>query len=402
LSFLCWTVFVVWTISLPANAQLAATPPMGWNSWNHFGKNVSAEDVRRVADALVSTGMRDAGYIYVNIDDGWQGERDAQGDLHGNAGFPDIKGLADYVHAKGLKLGIYSTPGKRSCAGFEGGAGHEDQDARSFAAWGIDLLKYDVCSFRTDLDERTHGNPILAQEMMKAAYLRMHIAIEKTGRPILLSISQHGLSEVWTWAPEVGVQMWRTGDDIRDKYESVTEIGFAQAGLAQFAGPGHWNDPDMLEVGNRGLDADEAKTQMSLWSLLAAPLLAGNDPSMTTPEMLTILNNREAIRIDQDHAGRQGDRVWAQGPVEIWARNLADGSKAVGLFNRNAGASWVRLDLSLVGWKVTGPVRDVWQGSTLLPISQSQKFLVPRHGVVLLRLAPPGGVLTNHAVTQKE
>jgi hypothetical protein len=201
--------------------------------------------------------------------------------------------------------------------------------------------------------------------MMKAVFLRMHIAIDKAGRPILLSVSQHGLSEVWTWAPEIGIQMWRTGDGIREKYESVTEIGFAQAGLAHFAGPGHWNDPDMLEVGNQGLNADEAKTQMSLWSLLAAPLLAGNDPSITTPEMLTILDNHEAIRIDQDPAGHQGDRVWAQGPVEIWARDLADGSKAVGLFNRNAGASWVRLDLSLIGWKVTGPVRDVWEGSTL-------------------------------------
>lgn len=368
---------------------------MGWNSWNHFGKTISDADVRRIADALVSSGMRDAGYIYVNVDDGWQGERDAAGQLHGNERFPDIKGLADYVHARGLKLGIYSTPGRKSCAGFEGSGGHEEQDARAFSEWGIDFLKYDICTFRLELAEKAHGDPVAGRALMKDAYLRMHAALEKTGRPILLSISQHGLSDVWTWGPEIGAQMWRTGDDIRDKYESVTEIGFAQAGLAGFAGPGHWNDPDMLEVGNTGLDVEEARTQMSLWSLLAAPLLAGNDPSSTSPEMLAVLTNREVIRIDQDSAGKQGDRVWPQGPTEIWARDLSDGSKAVALFNRNAGARWIRLDLSLLGWTAAGKVRDIWQARNLAPIVQSESFLVPRHGVVLLRIAAaqtaPGG-----------
>ncbi|QHN03625.1 glycoside hydrolase family 27 protein [Granulicella sp. WH15] len=368
--------------------SLAATPPMGWNSWNHFGKAISASDVQRVSDALVSSGMRNAGYVYVNIDDGWQGQRDAAGQLHGNDRFPDIKGLAQYVHARGLKLGIYSTPGVKSCAGFEGSAGHEDQDARTFAEWGVDFLKYDVCSFREELAEKAQGDPVVAQEMMRAAYLKMHLALEKAGRPILLSISQHGMSSVWAWAPSIGIHMWRTGDDVRDRYESITEIGFAQAGLARFSGPGHWNDPDMLEIGNKGLDLDEARTQMSLWSLLAAPLLAGNDPSATTPEMLAVLTNCGSIAIDQDPAGKQADRLLAQGPVEIWSRDLEDGSKAVGIFNRNAGASWMTLDLSLLGWASTGPVKDIWRDTTLPPLSPSQKFLIPRHGVVLLRVSP--------------
>ncbi|MCU1323971.1 MAG: Alpha-galactosidase precursor [Acidobacteriaceae bacterium] len=360
---------------------------MGWNSWNHFGKTVSAEDVRRVADAMVANGMRDAGYIYVNIDDGWQGKRDAQGRIHGNDHFPDMKALADYVHARGLKLGIYSTPGRKSCAGLEGGRSHEVEDARSFAEWGVDFLKYDVCSFREVLAQQASGDPVAARNLMQAAYGRMRDALAAAGRPILFSASQHGLSEVWTWGTDVGLQMWRTGDDIRDKYESVTEIGFAQAGLSSFAGPGHWNDPDMLEIGNKGLSLEEAKTQFSLWSLLAAPLLAGNDPANTSAEMLSVLTNREVLAVDQDVAGHQGDRIWTQGPVEIWERDLSDGSKAVGIFNRNAGVAWVELNLRQFGWSAATQVRDLWQAKNLPPIhGGSQRFLVPKHGVILLRL----------------
>jgi alpha-galactosidase len=374
--------------SRSALAQLAAIPPMGWNSWNHFGADVSDADVRAVADALVATGMRDSGYVYVNIDDGWQGKRTESGELTGNNRFPDMKALADYVHARGLKLGIYSSPGPSTCAGNEGSMGHEELDARTFANWGVDYLKYDICSYRKVLDREAHGDPELSQQLMFSVFEKMHSALLATGRPIVFSISQHGLSRGWIWASKAGANLWRTGDDIHDNYLSVTEIGFAQAGLSNFAGPGHWNDPDMLEIGNGGLTPDEARTQMSLWSLLAAPLLAGNDLSKMDSDSLAILTNREVLKVDQDAAGRQGNRIWTQGPLEIWARKLVDGSMAVGLFNRNQGAVNIPLDLRLLGLTRVTKVRDVWKHENLPPMEDSKSFLVPTHGVVLLLIHP--------------
>jgi alpha-galactosidase len=371
-------------ISRSALAQLAATPPMGWNSWNHFGANVSDADVRAAADAIVATGMRDSGYVYVNIDDGWQGKRTKSGELSPNERFPDMRELADYVHERGLKLGIYSSPGPLTCAGHEGSMGHEDLDARTFAKWGVDYLKYDICSYRKILERDAHGDPALAQRMMFTVFEKMHSALQATGRPIVYSLSQHGLSRGWTWANQAGANLWRTGDDVRDNYLSVTEIGFAQGGLSHFAGPGHWNDPDMLEIGNGGLTSDEARTQLSLWSLLAAPLLAGNDLSKMDSDSLDILNNREVLRIDQDPAGRQGNRIWTEGPLEIWARVLANGSVAVGLFNRNQGPVDILLDLKILGFESAVKVRDIWQHKDLAPIQGSKAFLVAPHGVVLL------------------
>jgi alpha-galactosidase len=365
-------------------AQLATTPPMGWNSWNHFGAKVSDADVRATADALVANGLRDSGYVYVNIDDGWQGKRIESGELTPNERFPDMKALANYVHARGLKLGIYSSPGPLTCAGNEGSMGHEEQDARTFAKWGVDYLKYDICSYRKILEQDSHGDPALAQEMMFAVFEKMHSALLATGRPIVYSVSQHGLSRGWTWANQAGANLWRTGDDVRDNYLSVTEIGFAQGGLSEFAGPGHWNDPDMLEIGNGGLTPDEGRTQLSLWSLLAAPLLAGNDLSKMDSDSLAILNNREVLSIDQDSAGRQGSRLWTQGPLEIWARDLTGGSVAVGLFNRNQGPVDIPLDLKLLGFESATQVRDVWQHKNLTTIHGSNTFLVAQHGVVLL------------------
>jgi alpha-galactosidase len=216
----------------------------------------------------------------------------------------------------------------------------------------------------------------------------MHSALRATGRPIVFSLSQHGLSRGWTWANRTGANLWRTGDDIRDNYLSVTEIGFAQGGLSKFAGPGHWNDPDMLEIGNGGLTPDEARTQLSLWSLLAAPLLAGNDLSKMDSDSLAILNNCEVLNIDQDPAGQQGNRLWTEGPLEIWSRALTDGSIAVGLFNRNQGAVGIPLDLKLLGLKEAAKVRDVWQHRDLAPIQGFRTFLVAPHGVVLLVIHP--------------
>lgn len=392
------TLFCALAVSLavPAGAQtakphshamLAATPPMGWNSWNHFAGRVDDADVRAAADALVSSGMRDAGYIYVNIDDTWEGQRNAQGEIQSNSKFPDMKALADYVHSKGLKLGIYSSPGPKTCAGYEASYGHEEQDAKTYASWGIDYLKYDLCSFRDIMDKESGGNPEKAFEIQKAAYEKMHKALEATGRPIVFSLCQYGWNDVWKWGPEVGGNLWRTTGDINDSYARMTEIGFAQAGLAKYAGPGHWNDPDMLEVGNGGMTFDEYKTHMTLWSILAAPLIAGNDLSKMTPETLALLDNHEVIAVDQDRLGREGDRVWAEGPREIWAKPLSGGAKAVGLFNCSDTSRTISLRLSTIGFGNQAKLRDLWAGKSVEAKDGVYLVVVPAHGAVMLKVS---------------
>ena len=366
--------------------KLAATPPMGWNSWNHFAGKIDDAGVRAQADAMVSSGMRDAGYRYINIDDTWQGERDAGGEIHPNARFPDMKALADYVHAKGLKIGIYSSPGPKTCAGFEGSQGHEDQDARTYAAWGMDYLKYDLCSLGTAMIAT--GSLEKAQAIELAAYQKMGAALAATGRPIVYSLCQYGVAQVWRWGGSVGGNLWRTTGDIEDRFPRMAAIGFGQAGLARFAKPGQWNDPDMLEIGNGGMNAVEYRTHMSLWALLAAPLLAGNDLSKMTPETLAILTHREVIAIDQDPAGRQGDRVRAEGPLEVWARPLAGGGQAVGLFNLSDVPAEMSLDVAELGFKGPVSARDVWAGQAVVMPHGRFKTLVAAHGVVLLRVAP--------------
>jgi alpha-galactosidase len=375
-------------IGAPRAAQapgLAPTPPMGWNSWNHFAGKIDDSTVRAQADAMVSSGMRDAGYTYINIDDTWEGQRDANGAIQTNNKFPDMKALADYVHGKGLKIGIYSSPGPKTCAGFEGSYNHEEQDAQSYANWGIDYLKYDLCSFGEIM--KTAGSPAAAHQMMLDAYTKMHNALVKTGRPIVFSLCQYGVDAVWRWGGSVGGNAWRTTGDISDRYASMASIGFGQAGLSKYAGPGHWNDPDMLEVGNGGMKPDEYRTHMSLWALLAAPLLAGNDLSTMTPETIALLTNREVLAINQDLAGKQGDRVWAEGPLEIWSRPLANGSQAVGMFNRNSSPMEMEFDFQKVGFKVAGHVRDVWNAKDLGSMSAPYRATVPGHGVILLRVS---------------
>jgi len=330
--------------------------------------------------------MRDAGYIYINIDDTWEGERDAKGVIHPNSKFPDMKALADYVHGKGLKLGIYSSPGPQTCAKYEGSYGHEEQDAQTYAEWGIDYLKYDLCSFKKMMDQA--GSPEAAHRTMLDAYTKMHRALQKTGRPIVFSLCQYGADAVWRWGESVGGNLWRTSGDITDKYSRMTEIGFSQAGLSRYAGPGHWNDPDMLEVGNGGMKPGEYRTHMSLWALLAAPLLAGNDLTKMTPETISLLTNREVIAIDQDSAGHQGDRVRAEGPLEIWVRPLADGSRAVGLFNRFDWPMEMRLEFSEIGLTKRVRVRDVWSAKDLGGMEGGYAAQVAGHGVVLLRISP--------------
>jgi len=353
---------------------LAATPPMGWNSWNHFAERVDQKAVESAADAMVSSGMRDAGYIYINIDDTWEGKRDAQGFIHTNEKFPDMKALADYVHSKGLKLGIYSSPAAKTCAGYEGSLGHEEQDAQTYANWGIDYLKYDWCL-----------NSGTKQEML-TAYSKMHEAIKKAGRPILLSLCEYGWNKVWEWGPSVGGNLWRTTGDITDEYRVMAEIGFNQNGLEKFAGPGHWNDPDMLEVGNGGMNEDEYRTHMSLWAILAAPLIAGNDLSKMTPYTLELLTNREVIAIDQDSIGKQGYRVAQEGPFEVWMKPLADGSRAVGLFNRQRTTEQIIADFTSIGISGDATVRDLWLKKDLGSFHGKFSAYVPRHGVVLVRI----------------
>jgi alpha-galactosidase len=380
-------LFLMPAVLFAQTSTLAATPPMGWNSWNLFAGKVEDKDVRATADAMVSSGMKDAGYLYVNIDDTWQGERDAQGNIQANSKFPDMKALADYVHSKGLKIGIYSSPGPKTCAKYEGSYGHEAQDAKTYAAWGIDYLKYDLCSYGQNMMAEAPNDPQKANQMMKDAYEKMQKALLATGRPIVYSFCQYGKDAVWEWGPSLGANLWRTTGDIDDTYDRMTLIGFSQAGLSKYAGPGHWNDPDMLEVGNGKLKPDENLTHMSLWVLLAAPLLAGNDLSQMKPETLAILTNREVIAIDQDPLGKQGDRVSQVGPIEIWAKPLKGGDTAVGLFNRNESTLPVTVKLSDVGFAGGAKARDIWQAKDLGKIQGSYTANVPGHGVVLLRLS---------------
>lgn len=379
-----WTIALVGAMSVATAAQtakLAATPPMGWNSWNHFAGKVTDKDIRDTADVLVATGMRDAGYVYVNIDDTWQGKRDTQGVLQPNERFPDMKALSAYVHGKGLKIGIYSSPGPQTCARYEGSYGHEEQDAKTYAEWGIDYLKYDLCGYRRIMNQEAPGDQAKQYAMMRAAYTKMDKALKATGRPIVYSLCQYGFDSVWKWGPEADGNLWRTTGDINDTYERMSEIGFAQAGLSRYASPGHWNDPDMLEVGNGKMKTEEYKTHMTLWSLLASPLLAGNDLTKMTDAEKAILMNHDVIAIDQDALGKQGDRVSADGPFEVWSKPLKDGSVAVGLFNRGEDEEAMSLPAA-AALKLTsiGAVRNVWSPGD----AGKGPWKVPRHGVVLL------------------
>ena len=365
--------------ALAQSSQLARTPPMGWNSWGNFRLKISDGIIRAQAKALVSSGMKAAGYEYVVIDGGWEGFHDAQGNFHPNIlKFPDMKKLCDYIHSLGLKVGIHTTPGPVTCSGREGSYGHEQQDAETFARWGIDFVKYDWCS----------GGTVYRPDQLQAAYEKMHMALAQTGRSILYSLCEYGMQSVWKWGRSVGGNMWRTTGDVQNNYLSMANIGFDQNGLEQYAGPGHWNDPDMLVVGNGNMTDKEGRTQMSLWCLLAAPLFAGNDLTKMTPATLATLTNREVIAVDQDRSGIQGHRVWQEGPLEIWVKSLADGSKAVGMFNREPHPMTMTLSLKAIG--VTGPakLRDLWTHKDLGTFAESYTTPVPRHGVVLLKVEP--------------
>jgi alpha-galactosidase len=361
---------------LPDNG-MARTPPMGWNSWNHFAEAIDDRIIRETADAMVASGMAAAGYVYVNIDDTWEGGRDTQGNIMPNRKFPDMRALADYVHRKGLKFGIYSSPGPVTCGGYEGSYGHEEQDARTFAAWGVDYLKYDWCS----------AARIYTSSQMRPIFQRMGEALGGCGRAMVFSISGYGsgIGDIWTWGPRAGGNLWRTMGDIQDNWRRMSEIGFSQDRFAPYAGPGHWNDPDMLEVGNGGMSATEYRTHFSLWCLLAAPLMAGNDLRAMSAETLGILTNREAIAVDQDALGRQGTRLSARDGVEIWEKPLGGGGRALGLFNRGdaqvaASVAWAEAGLS----SRPSSERDLWGHSDIAPADGGISAIIPAHGVVML------------------
>jgi alpha-galactosidase len=379
-------------VPTPAKSQVAQTPPMGWNSWNYFAGKVTDKDIRDSADQIVASGMKDAGYIYVNIDDTWQGERDASGVLHANSKFPDMKALADYVHSKGLKLGIYSGPGPKTCAGYAGSLGHEEQDAKMYADWGIDYLKYDLCSFIPAVMQKQAANDKAAQmRLMIAAYDKMGKALKATGRPIVYSLCQYGWDSVWEWAPGLGGNLWRTTGDIEARWQSIYDILSQQKGLASYAGPGHWNDPDMLEVGNGKLSLAENRTHFSMWAMLASPLLAGNDLPHMKPEIHDILTNREVIALDQDPLGHEARHIYSKGEVEVWARDLKGGAKAIAIVN--VGSDVVsthpfHLDLAQLGLHGPQHAKDLWTGKEM-DLASNMPIELPSHDILLLRIANP-------------
>jgi alpha-galactosidase len=325
----------------------------------------------------VASGMKDVGYTYINIDDTWEGPRDAQGNITGNLKFPNMKGLADYVHSKGLKIGIYSSPGPETCGDYPGSYGHEVQDANTYAAWGFDYLKYDWCG----------ANHIYQISEMQAVYQKMGDALLSTGRPIIFSICQFGSPDVWVWAPRAGGNLWRTTADIEDTWNRMEALGFSQFPIAPYARPGHWNDPDMLEIGNGGMTAAEYRTHMSLWSLLAAPLLAGNDLRGMTEETRSILMNREVIAIDQDPTARPVKKISEQGSLVVAARPLLHHNWAVGLFNRRDTVAKMTVVWEQLGWSGKQQVRDLWAHKDLGSFADQFTADVPSHGVVLITVS---------------
>ncbi len=368
------------------NNGLGVTPPMGWNDWNTFGCSVSDTVVRGVADAMVTNGMAAAGYTYVNIDDCWSTmARDSSGNLVPDpAKFPNgMKALADYVHGKGLKLGIYGEAGATTCAGFPGSLGHETQDANLFASWGIDLLKYDNCG--------DHGGLTNQQR-----YTTMRDALAATGRPIFYSLCEWGQDAVWTWGAGVG-NAWRTTSDIQASWGSVTNILDQQVGLDRYAGPGGWNDPDMLEVGNSGLSDTESRAHFSLWALLNAPLIAGNDIRSMSAATLAILTNSEVIAVNQNWGGRAGYKVRDDGDQEVWAKPMANGSVAVILLNRGAATATVSTTTSAVGLVSASSyqVRDLWAHSTAASTG-TVSASVPAHGAAMY-VVTGGGLVSASA-----
>lgn len=362
---------------------LALTPPMGWNTWNTFAANINEKLIKETAEALISSGMQEAGYKYIVLDDAWSAkERDAQGNLVADPQkFPSgMKALGDYLHQKGFKFGIYNCAGNKTCAGYPGGRGYEYQDARTYASWGVDYLKYDWCNHGTANAEET--------------YKTMRDALYSAGRPIVFSLCEWGSNKPWLWAQDVG-HLWRTTGDITDCFDcqEVYSMGWkvileSQVGLEKYAGPGHWNDPDMLEVGNPGLSLAESRAHFSLWCILAAPLMAGNDVRKMSDEVRDILTNKEVIAIDQDPLGKQGYQFMTHPGKEIWVKELSDGNWAVCFFNSGDNPLKIRLKWEHLWFlKGTYKVRDLWQKKDLGTTKKGFSGDIAPHDVLLFKLS---------------
>ena len=376
-------------IKIKIGETFALTPPMGWNSWNCWGLDLTQEKVFSSALALINSGLADYGYSYINIDDAWQApQRTEDGVLMPNDNFTDVKSIGDWLHSRGLRLGIYSSPGDLTCGGYLGSLGYEQKDAETWNEWGVDYLKYDLCGYRSILDTMSF---VLPADHIRP-YLKMQEYLREQPRDICYSLCQYGLADVWKWGALIGANLWRTTGDITDTWESVTRIGFnLQRNLSSYAGPGHWNDPDMLVVGKVGwgkglrdsrLTADEQYSHVSLWSLLSAPLLIGCDLATLDRFTHNLLCNNEIIAVNQDALGRQADCLYDCDGIQIWGKELSDGSYAAGIFNH--GDEVVIVDvadlLSKAGWKSVGTCRDLWRqkecpGSVEVPI----------HGVIMLK-----------------
>jgi hypothetical protein len=375
---------------------------MGWNSWNCWGLSVDDAKVRAAADAFLSSGLADHGWGFINIDDGWEApERSAKGEILTNEKFPDMKALSDYVHRQGLKIGIYSSPGPLTCGGYLGSYQHEEQDAKTWAAWGIDYLKYDWCSYgQIALNDSLHE--------LEKPYRLMREKLDKTERDIIYSLCQYGMGNVWEWGARVGGNLWRTTGDITDTWESMAGIGFSQDKCSPFAGPGCWNDPDMLVVGQVGwgpslhpsrLTPDEQYTHISLWCLLASPLLIGCDLGQLDAFTLSLLTNDEVLAVNQDELGIQARKVKEGDGYQIWCKPLADSSLAVGLFYTGIGSpvdafNWdggipkrtITANWSDLGIDDIRIVRDLWRQEDIGQFASVFTAEVPFHGVVLVQL----------------
>lgn len=364
---------------------LVQTPPMGWNSWNKFDCDVSEKLIKEIADAMVSSGMKDVGYEYIIIDDCWQIERDKNGKIVADPErFPSgMKALGDYIHSKGLKFGIYSCAGTKTCEQRPGSHGKELIDAKTYAEWGADYLKYDWC-FTEGIEP-------------EKAYTTMSKAIKEAGRPMVFSICEWGLSKPWTWATDIG-HLWRTTYDIRDWYDGEIDGNFLgwslildkQVGLEKYSGPGHWNDPDMLEVGNGRQTSTEYRAHFSFWSLLNAPLIAGNDLRDMDHETIEILTNKEVVAINQDKLGKQGYKIFDNGDTEVWCKNLYNGDYCVILFNRASNNQYIEVNWDMISTELASAsylVRDLWKHSDLGKFKYGFSTEVPSHGVKMIRLS---------------
>lgn len=370
---------------------LALTPPMGWNSWNCWGLSVSTDKVKSSAQALIDKGLIDHGWSYMNIDDGWEApQRNEKGEIVTNNKFPDMKALGDWLHSKGLKFGIYSSPGPLTCGGYLGSYQHERQDAEMYNQWGIDYLKYDWCSY---------GNIHGGKDTGTASYIKPYSLMQKhlrdQPRDIVYSLCQYGMKDVWKWGHEVDGNCWRTTGDIEDTWESMYTIAFNQVDMQPYAKPGRWNDPDMLIVGNVGwgenlhptkLSPDEQYTHISLWCLLSAPLLIGCDIASMDDFTLNLLSNDEVNAINQDAAGNQAKRIIKKEQYQVWVKELADGSKAVGIFNVSEKYENIRVDWEELGLTGNFKIRDCWRQKSL-DAGSNYTSRIPPHGVMLLKIS---------------